>query len=144
MTRRQAGLGALLVSSAGGSMAVTLVTGAPARLPEVALGSVVLFHAERTVALLLLTVLAVAVVARGFEGRLPDKLGRDGVEYVAQQKAVESSEVIAADMARAFNQLRTELEEELRQSGRSITEATLAALRQLADRVSDLEDRMKS
>jgi hypothetical protein len=142
MTGREAGLGTLLVASAGGSIAVTMVTGAPARLPDVALDSAVLFHTERTLALFLLTVLAVAVVARGFQGRLPDKLGRDGLEYVAQEKAVESSEVIAADVARALDQLRTELEEELRQSGRSITEATLAALLRLEERVSDLEDRM--
>jgi hypothetical protein len=142
MTGREAGLGTLLVASAGGSIAVTMVTGAPARLPDVALDSVVLFHTERTLALFLLTVLAIAVVARGFQGRLPDKLGRDGLEYVVQEKAVESSEVIAADVARALDQLRTELEEELRQSGRSITEATLAALLRLEERVSDLEDRM--
>jgi hypothetical protein len=57
-----------------GSVFATLDSGAPAKLPTVSLGSVVLLHAERAVALFIGYIVALTVVLRAASGELPTEL----------------------------------------------------------------------
>ncbi len=65
----------------GVAVAISLVEGAPARLPGLALGSGVLLHAERTLALLAVAIAVVTIVTRAAQGRLPVELSTTGVRY---------------------------------------------------------------
>lgn len=66
-------------------VAVVLATRAPvpARLPGVALGSGEVLIAERAVSLFAILFLAVLVVVRAAQGRLPEELSGRGVKYAA-------------------------------------------------------------
>jgi hypothetical protein len=82
MTRRPlavAAAGVLVVC-----VAVSLIEGQPRQVPGVALGSVVLLHAERTLALLALTVGTLSIVGHAARGRLPVELSTSGLRYEAE------------------------------------------------------------
>jgi hypothetical protein len=100
MTRR------LLAAVAGvvllACIAVSLIEGRPRHLPGVALGSSVLLHAERSLALLALTVGALSIVGHAARGRLPIELSTAGLRYEAE--AVE-------DAAAAVAQLQDQLDD---------------------------------
>lgn len=74
-----AGLGAPLLAA----LVVSVVEGAPARLPGVAMGSVVLLHAERAAALFALLLAVLTVLSHAANGRLPTQLGTTGLSYDA-------------------------------------------------------------
>jgi hypothetical protein len=61
--------------------AVTLVEGAPDRLPAVALGSDVLLHVERAAAMFAIVVAVAAVLREGWRGRLPTQVTTSGLAY---------------------------------------------------------------
>jgi hypothetical protein len=63
------------------AMAITTGTGAPTGLPDIALGSVVLFHIERTIALLGGYLAILVVVARAWAGELPTEMSAQGLKY---------------------------------------------------------------
>lgn len=60
---------------------VTIEAGTPARLPDVALSSAVLFHVERTVALLAGSVAVLLIASRAWRGELPLEIGSQGLKY---------------------------------------------------------------
>jgi hypothetical protein len=62
-------------------IAITVVEGTPSQLPGVALGSPVLLHAERTLALVVTAVATLSVVVRAARGRLPIELSTTGLRY---------------------------------------------------------------
>ena len=68
-----AGLAAALV--------VTVATGTPRDLPDVALSSSVLFHVERGVAVLAGFVAVLVLVIRTWNGQLPTELSTQGLKY---------------------------------------------------------------
>lgn len=81
----------------------SLVAGTPAKLPGVALGSAVVLHAERTVALFAAVLLVLVVLVRAFQGQLPQELsGRGGVKYAER----EATEGIRDATATALEELR--------------------------------------
>jgi hypothetical protein len=65
-------------------VAVSLIEGRPRQLPGVSLGSAVLLHAERTLALLALTVALLSIVMHAARGRLPIELSTSGLRYDAE------------------------------------------------------------
>jgi hypothetical protein len=67
------------------AVAVTLIEGAPARLPGVALGSTVLLHVERAAALFAISVAVISVLAQAARGRLPTQLSTSGIAYDAEE-----------------------------------------------------------
>jgi hypothetical protein len=74
-------LGLLLVAA----MVVTLLEGAPDRLPAVALGSTVLLHALRAGALFAMCFVVATVIARAGAGRLPTQLSTSGIGYDVEE-----------------------------------------------------------
>ena len=82
MSRRLALLaaGILLV----GAVLVTLIEGTPRTLPGVALGSPVLLHAERALALVAVVIAVASVLAQAARGRLPIELSTSGLRYEAE------------------------------------------------------------
>jgi hypothetical protein len=89
---------ALLVAST----VVTLLEGPPRQIPALALGSVVLLHAERVLALVAVSVAVLTIVVRAGRGRLPVELSTSGLRYEAEA---------ADDTARAVADLQTQLDE---------------------------------
>ena len=79
---RRALTGAMLAVVA--SVAVTVIEGTPRHLPGVALGSPVLLHAERALALLAVTVAAFSILVQVARGRLPIELSTSGLRYEAE------------------------------------------------------------
>jgi hypothetical protein len=65
------------------AVAISLVTGAPRDLPDVALSSTVLFHVERSVAVLAGFVAVLVLVIRAWSGQLPTELSTQGLKYGA-------------------------------------------------------------
>lgn len=70
---------------------VTLIEGTPSPLPAVALGSAVLLHALRVIALFAIGFAITTVFARALVGRLPSQLSTTGVGYDAEEPAVTSA-----------------------------------------------------
>jgi len=101
MTRRP-----LAVVAAGvlvACLAVSLLEGQPRHAPGVALGSVVLLHAERTLALLAVTVAALSIVMHGARGRLPVELSTSGLRYEAD--AVDDAAAAVTQLQEQFDDL---------------------------------------
>ena len=82
---------------------VTLSEGAPAHLPDVALGSAVLFHFERALALLGAATAALVIVHRGSRGELPDELSTQGVKYAPTRRA---EQLVANELKRLQERLQ--------------------------------------
>lgn len=81
------------------AIAVTLLTGAPSALPEVALGSRPLFHIERAGAILAALFLVVVVFIRAWQGQLPTKLSLKEIGYPEQAKEAVADAEQAAESA---------------------------------------------
>jgi hypothetical protein len=64
---------------------VTLIEGRPRHLPGVALGSPVLLHAERALALVAVTVAMLSIGVQATRGRLPIELSTSGLRYEPRQ-----------------------------------------------------------
>ena len=99
---------------------VSVIEGTPRQLPGVALGSAVLLHAERALALLAVTVAALSILVQAARGRLPIELSTSGLRYEAE----------AADDAAAAV---VDLQEQLDDLGR-LVEALAERLDALAHR----------
>jgi hypothetical protein len=61
------------------SIATSLIEGRPRQLPGVAVGSAVLLHAERSLALVAVTVAALGIVGHAARGRPPIELSTSGL-----------------------------------------------------------------
>jgi hypothetical protein len=97
---------------------MTGATGAPARLPDVALSSAVLFHLERALAFLAAYTAILVLVIRAWSGQLPSELSAQGLKYtegvgvaaqawdeIAQQLEIARSE--RADLLKRIEALET-------------------------------------
>jgi hypothetical protein len=84
-------------------VAVSLIEGRPRQPPGVALGSSVLLHAERGLALLAVTVGALSIVVHAARGRLPIELSTGGLRYEAE--AVDDAAVAVAQLQEQFDDL---------------------------------------
>jgi hypothetical protein len=82
---------------------VTVVEGRPRRLPGVALGSPVVLHAERTLALLALLVAIVSIAAQAARGRLPVELSTSGLRYEAE--AADRAAVAVTELQEQYDDL---------------------------------------
>jgi hypothetical protein len=101
MTRRPlavAATGVLVVC-----IAESLFEGQPHQAPRVALGSVVLLHAERTLALLAVMVAALSIVGHAARGRLPVELSTSGLRYEAE--AADHAAVAVTQLQEQFDEL---------------------------------------
>ena len=101
MTRRvlAAAAAALLLAC----IATSLIEGRPRRLPGVALGSAVLLHAERSLALVAVTVAALSIVGQAARGRLPIELSTSGLRYEAE--AADDAAAAVAQLQDQFDDL---------------------------------------
>ena len=99
------------------ALAGSLAGGIPKSLPGVALVSPALLYAERTVAFFAALLLALVVLVRAFQGRLPSELSGRGVKY-AEREATE----------------------EIRDTTATALEGLEVAYRELATRVEALEE----
>jgi hypothetical protein len=86
---------------------VTAVTGAPHRLPDLALDSSVLFHLERVVALLAGYMTIVMLVIRAWSGQLPTELSAQGLKYTGD--AATTTARALADLAAQSDVARMEI-----------------------------------
>jgi hypothetical protein len=82
MLRRRS-LALSLIAILTAALAASLLEGTPARLPGVALGSALLVHLERTVAVLAISVAVLSVLAQAARGHLPTQLTTAGLVYEA-------------------------------------------------------------
>lgn len=82
MTRRLLAMVVLAVLVA--CVALTLIKGRPRQLPGVALGSAVLLHAERALALFAVIVATLSIGVQAARGRLPTELSTSGLRYEAE------------------------------------------------------------
>jgi hypothetical protein len=98
--RRALGASAALLAVL--AVGVSLIEGMPNKLPGIALGSAVLLHSERALALVAVVIAALSVLARAARGRLPIELSTTGVRYEAEA---------ADDAAAAVAQLQEQLDE---------------------------------
>jgi hypothetical protein len=84
------------------ALAVTLLEGTPGRVPGIALGSRVLLHAERAIALFAVAIATLTVLAQASRGRLPTDLSKSGLRYEAEA---------ADDAAAAVSRLQEQLDD---------------------------------
>jgi hypothetical protein len=101
-----------LVVLVGAALTVSVVDGAPDRLPGVALGSEVLLHAERAAAIFAIVVAVVSVLAQATRGRLPTQLSTAGLAYEADaaadaKAAVEDLQAQVDDLQDGLDRLGT-------------------------------------
>jgi len=82
---------------------VTIVEGTPGQVPGVALGSTILLHAERALALFAVTVAAASVVVQAARGRLPVELSTSGLRYEAE--AADNTAAAMAELQEQFDEL---------------------------------------
>lgn len=74
-------LGAAVAGAALVAIVFSLIEGAPKSLPGAALGSELLLYTERAVAIFVAILVVIVVVARAWEGKLPDELSARGFKY---------------------------------------------------------------
>jgi hypothetical protein len=79
MGRRASGI--VVTGAAIVAVTATTLAGAPARLPDIALDSTLLFHVERAVALLAGFLVVVVTITRAWAGELPAEFSAQGVRY---------------------------------------------------------------
>jgi hypothetical protein len=82
---------------------VSILEGAPAHLPGVAMGSPILLHAERALALLAVTVAVASIVVQAARGRLPIELSTSGLRYEAE--AADNTAAAMAELQEQFDDL---------------------------------------
>lgn len=111
-------LGMVAIAVAVGATLVSVLEGTPLRLPGVALGSTVLLHAERALALFAVLIAASSVVLQAARGRLPIEFSTSGLRYEAE--AADDAAAAVAELQAQFDDL----------------EATTAALAERLDAVS--------
>jgi hypothetical protein len=102
--RRRRAIGATAtVALAIVAVCVSLIEGAPQALPGVALGSPVLLHAERALALVAIVIAELSVLARAARGRLPIELSTSGLRYEAE--ATDEAAAAVAQLQEQFDEL---------------------------------------
>jgi hypothetical protein len=101
-TRRRL-LPASVVLLVAATVCVSVVEGTPRALPGVALGSPVLLHAERVLALVGVVIAAVSVLAQAARGRLPVELFTSGLRYEAE--AADDAAAAVAQLQDQFDDL---------------------------------------
>jgi hypothetical protein len=94
---------ALLLAAA---LAVSLLEGAPDRLPGVALGSDVLLHVERSGAIFAIVVAIISVLREAAKGRLPTQLTTGGLAYDADAAAADAAEHLQVQLDEVRAQLQ--------------------------------------
>ena len=96
-------LGAGVAALAAGAVVVSVLEGTPRELPAVALGSAVLLHAERALALFGVVVASLSVLVQAARGRLPVELSTSGLRYEAE--AAEDAATAVADLQEQLDDL---------------------------------------
>jgi len=84
-------------------VAVTLIEGGPRHLPGVALGSPVLLHAERALAMLAALVAMLSIGLQAARGRLPIELSTSGLRYEAE--AADRAAAAVAELQAQYDDL---------------------------------------
>jgi hypothetical protein len=82
-----------------GAVVATAVAGSPAAVPQIALGSTVLFHLERILALFGTYVAILVLAIRGWSGQLPTEVSAQGLKY-----AEAAAEATAGGLDRAADE----------------------------------------
>ena len=88
------------------SVVVSLLEGAPEKLPGVALGSEVLMHVERVSAMFAMVVAILSVLYEASRGRLPTQLTTGSLAYEAERPAARAAEHLQTQ----FDDLRARLQ----------------------------------
>jgi hypothetical protein len=101
MKRRVLAIAAL--AAVGVCVTVTLIEGRPRHLPGVALGSPVLLHAERVLALFAVIVAMLSIGVQAARGRLPIELSTSGLRYEAE--AADRAAAAVAELQEQYDDL---------------------------------------
>jgi len=101
MSRRLLALA--VVAGLAACVVVTLIEGTPSQLPGVALGSPVLLHAERVLALLAVVVALLSIGVQAARGRLPVELSTSGLRYEAE--AADRAAAAVAELQEQYDDL---------------------------------------
>lgn len=111
MKSRQALLTLLLALVIAAAIVISLVEGAPRRLPSVALGSTVLLHVERAAALFAVALAVVSVFAQASRGRLPTQLSTTGLGYPADAEAADEAKAAIETLQGQLDELQQQVTE---------------------------------
>jgi hypothetical protein len=101
MSRRPLALA--VVAALVACVVVTLIEGTPSQLPGVALGSPVLLHAERVLALFAVVVALLSIGVQAARGRLPVELSTSGLRYEAE--AADRAAAAVAELQEQYDDL---------------------------------------
>ena len=101
-TRRRL-LGVSVPALVAAAVCVSAIEGTPHALPGVALGSAVLLHAERVLALVVVAIAAISVLVQAARGRLPVELSTTGLRYEAE--AADDAAAAVAELQDQFDDL---------------------------------------
>jgi hypothetical protein len=82
---------------------ITLIEGRPRHLPGVALGSPVLLHAERALALSAVVVAMLSIGVQAARGRLPIEMSTSGLRYEAE--AADRAAAAVAELQEQYDDL---------------------------------------
>lgn len=104
-------LGPITLLLAAASVVLSLLAGTPAKPPAIALDSMALLNVERAASTFAILLLALVVIHRAFEGRLPDELSGRGVKYTP----LDESAALRAELAASVRDVSTELDRVRRQ-----------------------------
>jgi hypothetical protein len=96
-------LGIVAIAMAVGATLVSVFEGRPMQLPGVALGSTLLLHAERALALFAVLIAASSVVLQAARGRLPIEFSTSGLRYEAE--AADNAAAAVAELQAQFDDL---------------------------------------
>jgi hypothetical protein len=91
-----------LLRGAVAAVIVTCLAGTPAPLPDVALGSAILLHVERTVALLSGSVVVLILITKAWSGQLPTEMSTQGFRYA-------EAGVVAMNTADQIEEIQSEI-----------------------------------
>lgn len=95
----RAGVAALVITA----VCVSVAEGTPHTLPGVALGSPVLLHTERAMALVAMVIAMASVLAHAARGRLPIELSTSGLRYEAE--AADDTAAAVVELQDQFDEL---------------------------------------
>lgn len=82
------------------ALVVTVATGAPRSLPDMALSSTVLFHLERATVLFAVVVFVLVILVRAWRGELPSEMSGQGFKYASPEETSDAASALAAAAGR--------------------------------------------
>jgi hypothetical protein len=102
-----------ILAAAAAAVVITILTGTPRKLPDVALSSPVLLHLERVLTFLGACVVVLVLLVRAWNGQLPIEMSMQGVKYRADP-ATEASDRLLSELVEDSRERKADVADLLR------------------------------